>query len=96
MFFSVGAARWGYGAFDVCHEFRLGDDGWCEFRSLRRRRRLHAAEINSIKQDDFIEVRYRDGKLALLESADFTDFLARLKRLNPAVEVDGPDEWATT
>ena len=96
MFFSVGAARWVYGAFDVCHELRLGDDGWCEFRSLRRRRCLHASEINSVKLDeDTIDVRYRDGKLQLLETDDFADFLARLKRLNPAVEVEGPEGWAT-
>jgi hypothetical protein len=96
MFFSTGAALWVYGAFDVCHEFRLLDDGWCEFRSLRRRRRFHASEINSVKFDeDTIEVRYRKGKLRLLEADDFEDFLARLKRLNPAVEVDGPEKWAT-
>jgi hypothetical protein len=95
MFFSAGAGLWIYGAFDTCHEFRLGEDGWCEFRSVRRRRRLHATEINSVKLDDgTIDVRYRDLKLRLLETEDFADFLARLKRLNPTVKVDGPERWA--
>jgi hypothetical protein len=31
----------------------------------------------------------------LLETDDFEDFLARLKRLNPAVEIDGPERGAT-
>ena len=38
-------------------------------------------------------MRYRDRKLRLLETDEFEDFLARLKRLNPAVEVDGPERW---
>ena len=96
MFFSTGAALWVYGAFGVCYEFRLGYDGWCECRSLRRRRRFHATEINSVRLDeDTIDVRYGDAKLRLLETDEFADFLARLKRLNPAVEVDGPERWAT-
>jgi hypothetical protein len=96
MLFSTGAALWVYGAFGVCHEFRLLGDGWCEFSSLRCRRRCHASEINSVKLDEgTIELRYRGGKLRLLETDDFADFLARLNRLNPAVEVDGPERWAT-
>ena len=96
MFFSTGAALWVYGAFDVCHELRLLDDGRCEFRSLRRRRRFDASEISSVRLDEgTIEMRYRGRKLRLLETDDFADFLARLKRLNPSVEVRGPERWAT-
>jgi hypothetical protein len=52
-------------------------------------------EINSVKLDEgTIDVRYRDLKLRLLETDDFADFLARLKRLSPTVEVDGPERWA--
>jgi hypothetical protein len=96
MFFSFGAARWAYKAFDVCHEFTLEDNGWCEFRSLRRRRRLHSAEVVSIEFDEgMVGLRYRGGTLALLETDDFGAFVGRLKQLNPSVDVDGPERWAT-
>jgi len=31
MFFSAGVARWVYGAFDVCHEFRFGTTAGVSF-----------------------------------------------------------------
>jgi hypothetical protein len=91
MFFSIGAAVWIYGALDACYRIELFDDGWCEFRSLLRRRRLHAQQIVSVQQDedeDFVRLRYRGGKVRIAEPDGFDDFLSRLRQLNPAVQVD--------
>jgi hypothetical protein len=92
---SVGGTAWVYGALDMCYEFWLSDDGTCEFRSLLRRKRVRAQQIVSLELDEgTTNVRYQGGKLHLLETDDFADFVARLKELNPGVVIDGPERWA--
>ena len=83
-----------------CGEIRLGDDGTCEFETKHRVIRLHVNEIRSVqyRSDDgqSYTVRYEGGKLGVTEQmAGFHDFLARLKTLNPAVDLSGfpADAW---
>ena len=93
---SVGGVLWTYGALDLCYELWLSDDGTCEFRSLIRRRRVRAQQIVSVENDEgTTKVRYHGGRLHLLETDDFADFLARVRALNPAVKIDGPESWAS-
>jgi len=78
-----------------CSEIRLSDDGTCELETKRRVIRLNVHEIRSVEyrrdsEDDSESylVRYRGGKLHVPgRMADFHDFLARLKTLNPAVDL---------
>jgi hypothetical protein len=87
----------------VCGEIRLSDDGICELQTKRRLIRLDASEITSVKyiRDDDSDaerysVRYRGGKVSVAGRMEgFADFLARLKELNPAVDLTSfpADEW---
>jgi len=92
--FSVGGAVWIFGALDAAYELTLTEDGTCEFRSLIRRKRVPGSWIVSVELDDGMTiVRHHGGRLHLLEPDDFNDFLARLKRLSPALSVQGPERW---
>ena len=87
-----------------CSEIRLGDDGTCELETKRRLIRLHVAEIRSVEyhRDDESDsesytIHYQSGKVRVSERmTDFSDFLARLKTLNPVVELTGfpADAWS--
>ena len=72
----------------------LHGDGHLEFVSPVRRVVLNAQDIISIKPDmhqfGFLIVRWGSGKLRLLNQFDgFHDLLARIKLVNPAVEIRG-------
>lgn len=102
--FAAGAALLGLSGvweskwFD-CGEIRLGDDGTCELETKRRLIRLHVNEIRSVKyvsdEGEEYTIRYRGGKLDVTSGmADFSDFLARLKTMNPAVDLSSfPADW---
>jgi hypothetical protein len=84
-----------------CREIRLSDDGTCELETKSRVVRLHVNEIQSVKysrgdESESYTIRYQGGKLHVSERiAGFADFLARLKTLNPAVDLIGfpADAW---
>jgi hypothetical protein len=90
-------------AYGTCGEIRLGDDGTCELETKRRVIRLHVHEFRSVhysaETDEQIEsytIHYRGGKLHVRKRmTGFADFLARLKTLNPAVELSSfpADAW---
>ncbi len=99
----------GYSAFrreryQGCREIRLDDDGTCELETTDGRViRLHVNEIRSVKysQDsdsdsESYSIRYQGGKLDVADRmTDFSDFLTRLKALNPAVDLTTfpPRSW---
>jgi hypothetical protein len=78
-----------------CVQIRLHDDGRCELEARRRLIRLHANEITSVKYElddesdrESYTIRYHGGKLDVSDGmTNFPDFLARLERLNPAVDL---------
>jgi hypothetical protein len=80
-----------------CSEIRLGDDGTCELETKRRVIRLHVNEIRSVQfqpetdeSGEEITICYQGGSLRVdREMAGLTDFLARLKTLNPGADVTG-------
>jgi hypothetical protein len=84
-----------YYYYGVCEEIRLSNDGTCELEARRTVVRLHVNEIKAVKyrcsdEDDgeSYTIRFTGGKLEVGDGmADFPDFLARLERLNPAVEL---------
>lgn len=72
----------------------LHEDGRLEFVSPVRRVVITAQEITSIKPDGsqlgFLIVRWGAGKLRLLNQFDgFHDLLARIRLVNPGVEIRG-------
>ena len=68
----------------------VADDGTCEFRSFARRRRTNARQIATISTDEeAIYVHDQRGKIHMWETDDFDELLARLLRLNPAIELKG-------
>src|SRR6266511_2649446 len=79
----------------MCGEIRLSDDGRCELETKRQVIRLHVNQIRSVKywRDDESDresytIRYQGGKLKVSDGMTlFPDFLARLQRLNPALDV---------
>jgi hypothetical protein len=85
--------RYRYGA---CGEIRLSDDGTCELETKRRVIRLHVNQIESVKsisdpdsRADY-SLRYQGGSVPVTNGmTGFGDFLARLKTLNPAVDLTG-------
>ena len=92
--FSLAGIVWSFGALDASYELTLHEDGTCEFRSLLRRKRVRASSIVSVElDDDMTIVRHHGGRLHLLEPDDFSDFLARLHRLSPGLDVRGPERW---
>jgi hypothetical protein len=80
-----------------CREIRLSDDGTCELETKRRVIRLHVNEIRSVdyRRDDESDcesytICYQGGKVHVSERmTGFSDFLARLKMLNPGVKLAG-------
>ena len=78
-----------------CTEIRLSDDGMCELQTKHRVIRLHVVQIRSVQyardsetDRENYKIRFIDGKASVSDRmADFSDFLARLKSLNPAVDL---------
>ncbi len=86
-----------------CGEIRLGDDGTCELETKDTVIRLHVNEIQSVRygtendeQSESYTIHYRSGKLHVAQRmTGFADFLARLKALNPTVDLTSfpADAW---
>jgi hypothetical protein len=74
-------------------EIDVGQDGWVQFRGRRGNQEVHVASIRSIGRDlggKTVRVRHGGGRLRMLNGVkDFYDFLATVKRLNPAIEIRG-------
>lgn len=78
-------------------EIAVGGDGRIEFRSKLRTVALRAGEITSITTGGWADpnrfqavIRHEGGKVVLVNQfPDFRDFLATVKALNPAVDVNG-------
>jgi hypothetical protein len=74
-------------------EINVREDGWVQFRGSRGNQQVHVASIRSIGRDlggKTVRVRHGDGRLRMPNGVkDFYDFLATVKRLNPAVEIRG-------
>lgn len=78
-----------------CGEIRLSDDGTCELETKRGLVRLHTNDIRSVKyrrdsesDRESYTIRYRGGTLKVSDRmTGFADFLARLRALNPAVDL---------
>jgi hypothetical protein len=63
------------------------DDGTLEFRSPLRTRTIRAQRITSITFDEGeVELRHDRGKISMVPTNDFDEFLARLHELNPAIK----------
>ena len=87
----------------TCGEIRLGDDGTCELETKRRVIHLHVHEIRSVRyspksdeQGESYTIHYQSGKLDVgKQMTGFADFLTRLKKLNPAVDLNSfpSDAW---
>jgi hypothetical protein len=96
MFCSLGGAAWIIVALGAAYELTLTEDGTVEFRSLLRRKHIPGNWIISVVDDDGTTiVRHRTGRVRVLEPDDFGDFLTRLKRLSPGLNVEGPERWRT-
>jgi hypothetical protein len=84
-----------YFSYRLCREIRLADDGTCGLDTSRRTVRLHVNEITKVKyhrkgdeHDESYTIHFVGGKLNVRDRmGDFPDFLARLKALNPAVDL---------
>jgi hypothetical protein len=80
--------------FRCCYEIRVGDDATCQLRSPLRRTRLQAQEIISlypgwvVNDECHTVLRYRGGRRFIVQPVEgFSDFLKRLRALNPNVDV---------
>ncbi len=102
LFFGLGYISYRWHRYGMCGEIRLGDDGTCEFETKRRVIRLHVNEIRSVAYSAADEgvavyrIHYHGGYLPVTDGmTGFSDFLARLKTLNPAVDLTSfpPDRW---
>jgi hypothetical protein len=86
-----------YFALAIPFEISIDEDGAVGFRSRLRTVTIPAGDIKSITAGAWYDpngfqavVRHKGGKLPLINQfADFRDFLATLKALNPAVEMKG-------
>jgi hypothetical protein len=70
------------------------DGDVCRFRGLVRRTNVPVQQIESLRASrmggNVVTLRHRDGKILILQPiAEFHDFVSRLKKLNPAVELRG-------
>ncbi len=79
-----------------CREIRLSDDGTCELQTKRRSIHIHVSQITSVERwldEDGWErytIRFQGGRVeARADMTNFSDFLTRLKDLNPGVHVRG-------
>jgi hypothetical protein len=98
---AAGDAEWTRRS--VCQEIRLSDDGTCELETKRRTTRLHVSQIRSVLyrrssegDGESYSIRYESGKLHVGQRMpELHDFLARLKTLNPAVDLSSfpADAW---
>ena len=93
--FLLAAIGWNvFWVLSLPHKIELYQDGTIEFVSVLKRRNVQARDIVSIKPDGtsfgFLVVRSAGSKIRLLAQFDgFHDFLARVKALNPTVELRG-------
>ena len=90
----IGAALFWVRQFRMPRRIILHEDGRLEFVSPVRRVVITVQDITSIKPDGtqfgYLIVRWGAGKLRLLNQFDgFHDLLARIKLVNPAVEIRG-------
>ena len=95
LFFGLG--HWAYTSHQRtrCREIRLFDDaGVCEIETEGGVIRLHVNQIRSVKYErdgDSLAayyIRHQDGSVPVnSQMQDFADFLVRLKRLNPNVDL---------
>jgi len=81
------------------YEVRLSDEGACEFKAALRSKLVRAQQIITVERDyrgwrmndddtEMTAVRFQGGSLIVVQPVDdFTEFLARLKTLNPAVDL---------
>ncbi|SRR6266567_3916364 len=75
-------------------EIGVRDDAIIEFRGVLRRVTIPAIEIKSVRAKryalGFIDVVHEGGTVHLLSQMDgFHEFIATLKSLNPAVQIQG-------
>jgi hypothetical protein len=93
LFFGLGYVNYRRHRYGTCGEIRLSDDGTCELETKRRVVSLHVNEIRSVTystsdEGESYEIHYHGGSLPARQGmAGFPDFLARLKTLNPAVDL---------
>ena len=79
----------------VCSEIRLDDDAeTCEFETRRGMIALHVRQITAVQYSNDgdsrceYRVRYQGGTIPVEDGMSaFTDFLARLSALNPAIDL---------
>jgi hypothetical protein len=70
------------------YEVTVSDDGTLEFRSLLRTRTIRAQRIVSITLDEGdVELRHDRGKIGMVPTDNFDEFLRQLLELNPAIEL---------
>jgi hypothetical protein len=101
LFFGLGCICYRRYRYGTCGEIRLSDDGTCELETKRRVVCLHANEIRSVAysasdEGESYKIHYQGGYLPVTTAmTGFPDFLARLKTLNPAVDLTSfpPDAW---
>src|SRR5690348_8114120 len=75
-------------------EIRIRDDEMIEFRSVLRKTIVPPLTIRSVRAKRYslglVDVAHDIGTIHLVNQMDgFHDFIARLKELNPAVEIAG-------
>jgi hypothetical protein len=79
----------------ACTEIRLSDEGICELQAKRRMIRLDATQVRSVnytpesdQTNEHYTLSYQGGNLRVgRRMTGFPDFLARLKALNPALDL---------
>ena len=99
--FGLGYISYRQHRYGTCGEIRLSDDGTCELETKRRVIHLHVNEIRSVAYSRSDEgasytIHHHGGHLPVTSGmTGFPDFLARLKTLNPAVDLTSfpPDRW---
>jgi hypothetical protein len=99
--FGLGYISYRQHRYGTCGEIRLTDDGTCEFETKRRVIHLHVNEIRSVacsRSDEGASytIHYHGGHLPVTNGmTGFPDFLARLKTLNPSVDLTSfpADRW---
>jgi hypothetical protein len=101
LLFALGYVSYRRHRYRTCGEIRLGDDGTCELETNQRVIRLHVNEVRSVAysasgEGESYKIHYDGGYLPVTTGmTGFADFLARLKTLNPAVDLSSfpPDTW---
>jgi hypothetical protein len=93
-FLAVAGFNGYYWVLLIPHTIEVVDDGYVEFVSLVRKKRVATRDIRSIVpyagQFGFLTIRTDHGKVLLLNQFDgFHEFLSWLKMNNPSVELRG-------